>query len=400
MPRKNFSPKNFELDVDHPWTMAIHTNDMIVLNPQLDLEHPGDLDTQTTVSIGHIRKLMADIGGTMSDITNIRVEYVNAGNVDEDAYRRSIIDQLGDVSDITIEMVPFDRLVLPELLVEICTYAQASQSGGSFPRTTANPDGLFSSGSPVSHGIKCKDLLYVGEQSPRDRNGEVQAPGNFKEQSERVVNQIETVLRALDADLDDIVRLNFFYDAGISENDRSAFCEFLAARFSGSPAPALTAIPLPRLYPDGVTIVGSAWAMRGEDGRKLRKRCAVPDGSGSKRIDRLWRHGIECEDMVFIGGQGSISPDGGLLFPGDHIAQTKRTMEAIEELLTEFDQPLQNVHKINSYYVLSTVEEFNSNLETRSAYFKKPGPGSVGLPLDVLSTDGQCIEVEAILVKE
>jgi len=392
MPRKNFNPKNFELDVDHPWTMAIHTNDMVVLNPQLDLDHPDDLTAQTTISLDHIRKLLADIDCAVFDITNLRVSYVNTGDVDEDTYRQSILDQMPDLAGATLEMVPFDRLVLPELLVEICTYAMRGQGGEVFAKATADPRGLYHPGAPLSQGVKCGQMIYVGEQVARSPSGEVLHPGDLTAQCAAVLDQLEAVLSDLGADLADVVRLNLFYDVSTSTADRAACCDMLKARF-GEATPALTAIPLPRLYPTGKQIMLSAWAMRGAGGARLEKHYAG-------RADApLWRHAVACGDMIITGGISTIGADGTVGAPDDHITQTSQTMVRIDTLMRDLGGRLQDVHKTNSYYVLSTVDEFNSNLQTRSDCFEKPGPGSVGLPLDALSHPGQRIEVEAILVK-
>ncbi|WP_317055202.1 RidA family protein [Roseovarius rhodophyticola] len=396
MPRKNFNPKNFELDVDHPWTMAIHSNDMVVLNPQLDLDHPDDLAMQTTVSIGHIRKLLADIDCDEGDITNLRVSYVNKGDVDEDAYRQSILDQLPDLIGATLEMVPFDRLVLPELLVEICTYAMRGQNGEVFARASADPQGFYHPGGSLAQGVKCKHMIYVGEQVARAPGGEVLHPGDLSAQCAAILDQLETVLADLNAELADVVRLNIFYDVRASQDDWAACQTLLKSRF-GAAAPALTAIPLPRLYPEGKQISLSAWAMRGEDGDALPKQHAGLDAAPGPA---MWRHAIACEDMIFAGGISTVQSDGTVGASGEHIAQTEQSMARIDTLMRDLGGRLQDVHKTNSYYVLSTVEEFNSNLQTRSDWFEKPGPGSVGLPLDSLTHPGQRIEVEAILVKE
>ena len=66
----------------------------------------------------------------------------------------------GDV----IEMVPFTRLVLPELLVEICTYAMISQDGTKLPRHRSDPEGLFQTGKPFSQGLQSGKMIM--EQGP------------------------------------------------------------------------------------------------------------------------------------------------------------------------------------------------------------------------------------------
>jgi enamine deaminase RidA (YjgF/YER057c/UK114 family) len=396
MPRKNFNPKNFELDVDHPWTMAIHTNDMVVLNPQLDLDHPDDLDAQTTVSLNHIRTLLSDIDCAVGDITNLRVSYVNKGDVDEDTYRQSILDQMPDLNGATLEMVPFDRLVLPELLVEICTYAMRGQDGAVLPRRSIDPNGSYHPGAPLSQGVQCKEMIFVGEQVARGADGAIQHPGDITAQCDIALTNLEAVLNDLEAVLSDVVRLNIFYDVAATAEGWAACQACLKARF-GDATPALTAIPLPRLFPKGKAITISAWAMRGEDGAPLPKTFA---GREPKPGPTMWRHALACGDMVFAGGISAVLSKGAVQAAGDHVAQTKQAMARIDTHMRELGGRLQDVHKTNSYYVLSTVEEFNTNLQTRSDCFEKPGPGSVGLPLDSLAQPGQRIDVEAILVKD
>ncbi|MEM6891782.1 MAG: hypothetical protein AAF636_27235, partial [Pseudomonadota bacterium] len=170
----------------------------------------------------------------------------------------------------------------------------------------------------------------------------------------------------------------------------------LGARF-GDATPAMTAIPLPRLFPTGKAITISAWAMRGEDGAPLPKTFA---GREAEPGPAMWRHALACGDMAFAGGISTILSDGVVGAAGNHIAQTQQVMARIDTLMRDLGGRLQDVHKTNSYYVLNTVEEFNSNLQTRSDCFEKPGPGSVGLPLDSLAQPGQRIDVEAILVKD
>lgn len=399
MGRTNFNPKNFELDVDHPWTMAIHTNDMVVLNPQLDLDHPDDLAAQTTVSIGHIRKLLADIGCRVSDITNLRVSYVNKGDVDEDAYRQSIIDQLSDATGATIEMVPFDRLVLPELLVEICTYAMARPGRTALSKQVATSAAGITPSSPMSSGVRVGNMIFVGELTPRAPDGAIVAT-ELKAQAKHVLDQLDQVLSDLGGNPSDTVRLNIFYDVSVSTVELENLARMLWARFDASSPPALTAIPLPRLFPIGTKIALSAWAMVGEDGTPLARKIIGPETTEETSWPRLWRHAVACQDMIVVGGQSTLRADGSVGYADDHVAQTHATMKTIDSLMHELGTSIQNVHKTNSYYVLSTVDEFNSNLEVRSGYFRKPGPGSVGLPLDTLAVDGQRIEVEAILVRE
>lgn len=394
MPRRNYNPKNFELNVDHPWTMAIHTNDMIVLNPQLDLDHPDDLDTQTVVSCRHIGPLLAEFGASHADIVNLRVSYVNTGDVDEDAYRARVLELIPGLDGAVIDMVPFDRLVLPELLVEICTYAMKPQDGRGQTRKHIMQTGLQEPGTGAAHGLRVGHMVFTGQQAARDRGGAVIHPGNVRAQAERLLDHLEATLSALSADLEDVVRLNVFYDVCISPEDWAGCLALFAARFESGGGPAFTAIPLPRMFPAGCALTVSAWAMRAEDGARLAMR-RTPGGRTTP-CPLLWRQTVACEDMIFAGGLSSMNDDETVVGAGDHLAQTEETLDAMERSMSAFGASLEDVHKTNSYYVLNTVDQFNANLQIRSDRFSKPGPGSVGLPLDALGAAGQAIEIEAI----
>ena len=75
-------------------------------------------------------------------------------------------------------------------------------------------------------------------------------------------------------------------------------------------------------------------------------------------------------------------------------------MDNIDRVLSEFGLGIRDVHKLTSFYVLTTVEEFLTNLKVRSDYFTKPGPTVVGLPLDTLAYPEMMIEIEAIAMAD
>lgn len=399
MPRKNYNPKDWwEFDVDIPWTMAMHCNDMIVFNPQLDEGNLYDLKTQTVVTVEYIKKLLEGVNASEADITNLRVQYVNDGSIDEDEYCSSIAKLFPEAKGATVDMVPFKRMVLPGLMVEICTYAMLHQNGKKIERQQFDVEGLYHPGGPFAHGLRAGKMIYVGTQLARDEGGAILHPGDLMRQSEIILNNMGKVLERCGASFEDVVRLNVFYpekEDGTAWMEQSKLC---ASYFKGS-APAMTAIPLPQIYPEGAAALMCCWAMIGEDGSRLEKKYSEPEGHWIWPEKLPWPHGIKCEDMVFVGGQASMDNKGIIVDPGDQILQTKRSMENINGVLNEFGMNLQDVLKTNSYYILETQEEFEKNLAVRETFFKKPGPGSVGLPLDGLRSPGMMINVEAIAMQ-
>ena len=406
MARKNFYPdSHWKLEVDIPWTMAIHHNDMVILNAQGDFDaegnvgHPYDLEGQTRVTLDYIKDMLATVGCGQGDITNLRVEYVTDGAIDEDAYRAEIAAQLPGAHGATIEFLPFDRLVYPDLMVEIDTYAMLRQDGTRLARAVADPGGLYPPAGPFAHGLRSGNMIYIGDQLARAADGSVLYPGDPVRQSEVILDNIGRILAKLGASHDDVVRFNIFY---VGEATAEAWAEHARVRASyfTEPGPATTAIPLPRLHPPGAVIMMCCWAMLGEDGSRLPRTHSWPEGHWDWPIHLPWKHGCRCRDMVFVGGQVSITPEGQVIDPGELDVQTRRTMTNIDKVLAEFGLGLPDVHKLSSFYVMDTVEAFLQNLETRSSYFTKPGPAVVGLPLDTLAYPDMMIEIEVIAMAD
>ena len=405
MRRRNYRPQHWELEVDLLWTMVIHSEDMVILNPQGDflsgggIGHPNDLEGQTDRTIELIHDMLDEAGCGEEDITNLRVEYVTDGGVDEDAYRSSIAAQLPRAEGATIEFLPFDRLVYPELVVEIDTYGMLTQDGERLARTIANPDGLYHPGAPFAQGVRSGNMIYVGGQVARDAAGRVLHPGDIVPQSEIVLENIGKVLAELGADYDDVVRFNTFY-VGTAMPEAWAEHARVRAGYFKEPGPAMTAIPLPRLSPEGAVIMMCCWAMLGADGARLPRQSSWPEGHWDWPIHLPWKHGVKCGNMAFVGGQVSMDEGARVIGAGDHVAQTVRSMENIDRVLKEFGLCINDVHKTNSYYVLHTVDEFHENLETRAKFFETPGPASVGLPLDTLAYPDMMVEIEAIAMAD
>jgi enamine deaminase RidA (YjgF/YER057c/UK114 family) len=268
------------------------------------------------------------------------------------------------------------------------------QSGGALLRKQVTGTDMYAPGPGAAHGLRVGQMVFTGQQSARNSAGAVMHPGDVTAQTGLLLDHLESTLSDLGTDLADVVRLNLFYDLETPPDAWRACLSLLAQRFGDGGGPALTAVPLPRMFPAGAMLTLSAWAMRGADGKRLEMR-RTP-GNRTEVGPLLWRQTVACGDMIFAGGLSSFQDDGRVANAGDHIAQTTDALEAMAEQMSAFGASLADVHKTNSYYVLHTVDQFNANLQLRSDRFSKPGPGSVGLPLDALGTEGQAIEIEAI----
>ena len=98
-------------------------------------------------------------------------------------------------------------------------------------------------------------------------------------------------------------------------------------------------------------------AMRGSDGSRLPRSHVWPTGHWDWPVHLPYRHGVRCGDLVFLGGQVSLAPDGEVLQAGDMVAQTTTAMDFIGKVLGDFGLTFDNVIKVNAFYVGSAGPE-------------------------------------------
>lgn len=64
------------------------------------------------------------------------------------------------------------------------------------------------------------------------------------------------------------------------------------------------------------------------------------------------------------------------------VEETRRIMRAMEWTLSKHDLSFEDVRKSTTHYIAgSSADELHDNMSVRNGYYKKPGPGSTGLPV-------------------
>ena len=248
---------------------------------------------------------------------------------------------------------------------------------------------------PVTHkhGIRSGRMVYVGGQVDKDINGLVLHHDDLQTQTRVVVNHIRTVLGDLDIGLDDIVKLVAFYvnDGSVDED---AFLADLRSQLGEAPAPALTTVPVPYLAYPGMLVEIETIAMRGEDQTRLSRTVSAPPGHW--RLAGPFSLGVSCGNMVFVSGQVARDPSGRVRHPGNLARQTTDVLEQVGRILSEHGATLDDVVKINSYYVAERPgDAWRQSLDACRAFFRAPGPVVTGIPLRWLP-DGVVIKTDVI----
>ena len=139
--------------------------------------------------------------------------------------------------------------------------------------------------------------------------------------------------------------------------------------------------------------------MLSADGKSLPKQHSWPEGHWDWPIHLPFKHGLRCGNMVFVGGQVSMNPQGGVDDKNNMIRQSHTSMKNIGKVIELLDCDYKDIFKINSFYKGSDdPEDLHDNVNIRSSYFEKPGPASTGIPLNYLAYEGMLTEFEAIAI--
>ena len=83
----------------------------------------------------------------------------------------------------------------------------------------------------------------------------------------------------------------------------------------------------------------------------MKKRHAWPEGHWNWPIDVTHKHGVRCAEMVWVGGQVDLTPEGVVYNPGDLAAQTRNAMTHFARVLDELDCDLEDLATLLCFYV-------------------------------------------------
>ncbi len=390
--RKTIYPENhWGLKIDIPYSMGVKHGALFALCGQADLkgmgeiQNPGDLYEQSKNAIQHIKNLVRDLGCHTEDLTKLVVYYVNNQDVDEVNYCHFLADQLSIENLPVVTFVPLTHFFYPGVMVEIDAYGMDSNLTERIY--------LQSEHSPFSQAIRQDKFIFVGAILSAEAK-------DIVSQSHAVLAKLDDILDQFGACRDDIVKINNWYVGG---GDAESWAESaqVRAEFYPEPGPVATGLPAHALFPEGALIQTDCWIMLSTEGHTLPKQHSWPEGHWDWPIHLPFKHGLRCGNMVFVGGQVSMNPQGGVDDKYDMITQSHTSMKNIGKVIELLDCDYKDIFKMNCFYQGSDdPQDLHANVNIRSSYFEKPGPASTGIPLNYLAYDGMVTEFETIAVVE
>lgn len=241
------------------------------------------------------------------------------------------------------------------------------------------------------HGLRVGDLCFVGGQVDLDPKGRTLRADDLHAQIDAVVTHIETVLKELGADIEDVCKLVMFYVNRGDVDERAALMA-LRRRFKGAVPPALMPVPLPTLAYPGMVVEIEAIAMRGETGARIPRTPSNPKG----HWDWPFSHGVRCGEMIWVGAQMPLDQAGTVLVPNNPVEQARITIGNVRKVLAGFGAELDDVGRINTFYVgHGTAHDWSQAAQIRGNAFKWPGPVGTGVPVPALFPNGLMLRQEA-----
>ncbi len=371
------------------------------MTPDGEVRNNGDMTTQIRNVMGNIQRILVDLDCDETDLVTLLCFYVNNGSLDEHEVLGQVGACLGDDCRVTINAVPVPWLAYDGLMVEIEGYGMRRKDGERTSRSYADGvDDVSLLPSPFVQGLQSDQMIFVSAQYPVSAQGSVLHKGDIVEQTRHVMSRIARVLDHFGADFNDVVKINRWYAGGAGIEDFEGSALACAAHFD-EPGPAATGVPLPRHADEDVLIKISVVAMRGEGGVYMPRRHVWPESLWDWHVHLPYKHGLQCGDMIFLGGQVSIDKQGTAVHPDDLSAQTHQAMVHIGTILGELGAGYDDVCKVTTVYKGTCgAQALNDNLPIRSSYFSDPGPASTGVPLPDLAYDSMMVEIDVFAMME
>jgi enamine deaminase RidA (YjgF/YER057c/UK114 family) len=235
---------------------------------------------------------------------------------------------------------------------------------------------------PYSMGVACQDLIFLCGQADLEGEGQVCNPGDLIAQSKSAMNHISNLFAELGASLENLVKLVVFYvpDPVISQTD---YTIAIAEMLESENRPVITLVPVPRMFYSGLVVEIDAYGML-DDSNSRR------DMDAGNRFSSV----VRCGEMIFGGGIDATD-ETHVQCAGDVVAQSRIVLERLTEQLSAVGAGVEDLVKINNWYVAGgSAEDWTESARVRAEFYPEPGPCATGIPLHDLDIPGALIRTD------
>jgi 2-iminobutanoate/2-iminopropanoate deaminase len=252
--------------------------------------------------------------------------------------------------------------------------AHAPKAIGPYSQAVQTPAGRF---------------LFLSGQIPLDPATGKIVEGDIVAQTDRVMQNLQFVLGAAGASLDDVVKTTIFL---VDLGDFAKVNETYARYFKQAP-PARATVQVAAL-PRGSLVEIESVAMPGLGLAGLGGVKPIQSAQAPKAIGPYSQAmNAPAGQFIYLSGQIPIDPVSGQMVEGDIVAQTDRVMKNLAAVLDAGGASFDNVVKTTIFLV--DLADFGKVNETYGRYFKTAPPARATVQVRALPR-GSRVEIEAI----
>ena len=376
-------------------------NDLLFTGGQADLDKNGRvnnadlLEPQVQNVIRSVEKILHDLSASMSDIVRWVVYFV--GNAEDEALILSALNRATPANcQPSVSTVCLPELCYPGMRIELEAVAWCPPQGQA-PQC-ARGDNLPMLPEGFSHAVRCDNLIFTSDCSAITPTGQVHEPNNLIAQTQLTMDCLENTLALVEASLDDVLKINVFYEGDGTAENWSEPALIRANRFN-DPGPAATGITVDRFAMPGLMTKLAVTAGISRSTNPV--DYAWPEGHWDWTEKLPYKHGNRFGNLIHLGGQVALDQNAEVLHPDDMVAQTRIAMHNIKTVLAEFGASLDDVVKVTTFYQGSaSADALHENLLIRSGSYNTPGPATSGIPVTHLVYQRMVIEIEVIAMLE
>ncbi len=131
----------------------------------------------------------------------------------------------------------------------------------------------------------------------------------------------------------------------------------------------------------------------------MKKQHVWPEGHWNWPIKINHKHGVRCSEMMWVGGQVDLSPQGEVLNFGDLNTQTRNVMNNFDRVLGEMNSSLNDLVSLNCFYVNDgSVDEKEFLQQVAAALPDGSCTAVTAIPIPYLAYDGMLVEIEGVVM--
>ena len=229
---------------------------------------PNDVVSQSRIVLDTLETRLDGMGASLGDLVKINNWYVAGGSAKEWAESAQIRAEYYPEPGPCATGIPLHDLNLPGALIRTDFWAMLDSDGNSIEKSHCWPEGHWDwpIHLPFKHGLKCRELVFVGGQVSLDSQARIIDPGDMEIQTRTSMENIGKVLAGFGLGHADIVKLNTYYQGSAKDSVKDLHRNVtIRGSYFERPGPASTGIPFRCLAYDGMMIEIEAIAMTGGD---------------------------------------------------------------------------------------------------------------------------------------